>query len=606
MDRVGPQSPLWLQSYDTISNKIAEGWNVNSLDDVGLTLLLRCISTNRMDIVTLLLQNGADPNLGKDADDTGRPLKMAVRQCNYECVESLIAHGATVQCVGTDPDCLKPALYKGTSHLVRYLLDAGLNHRLIFDDKSNLLNVATRLGNDELVEHILSLGCTTVDVNNSDPYGHTCIFHSVVRNKLSQVSLLLKANAAVNVHDTHGIYLLAYAIVSGNYGIVAALIDAGADMEVMDTNQLHCNAAQLALSRGQWEMLRLFVRKGVTMNSQNARGESILDSCWKLLQRGVITPDTGTSIFKFLVDHGANVESMQNYPFVPQGFFVQSPRRLVDLLLNLGLRPIPKTPHILYQTPLREAYMNPDTGLIRHLVEFHHFDINMSDNQEDTISHKAARDLALWRLKEFAELGADFDHLDTSDISPLQYSVFEDQITDSYKFLIEKCNTETILNSLQYIVTSARSRYEVYTIKYLALNLQISQHENLSKQLEGIASRCNTLYQSCITELHRLSVTYLDGVPLLRILKINKYSTLGRNLLMDYILSTYNFQEIFPLFWLELLTNFKVCADYQAVVTSALRNFASLTHLNTNAHHLILDNIFSYLSDDDINNLATL
>ncbi|KAJ8676358.1 hypothetical protein QAD02_012145 [Eretmocerus hayati] len=561
---------------------------------------------NRVDIVALLLQNGADPDLGIGPEDVGRPLRMAIRKRNFECVQLLTEHGADMVHVESDPDCLKPIFHQGEVHLIRYLVYDGLKHTLVFDDGSNLLNAATRLGDIGLIEHLLSLGYSKSDINNADISGHTCIFHSVIRGDSVPVQLLINAGADVNLHDVNGIYLLAYAIVTGNRDMSAALIQAGANVEEMDTAFLHCNAAQLALLRGKWEILRLVVQRGNSLHRQNSRRENILDSCWMMLRMRRCTPDTAALIFRYLVDHGASVDTMKDYPSVPTVFFVHSPRSLIDLALRLGLRPIAREMDIFYQTPLREAYLNRDIGLIKHLVQVHKIDINICNNQEESIIFKAARDQSLERLKEFADLGADFNKWNDMDVAPIQYAVFEDQIAEAFKFMMERSNTPTILNVLKYISDTEKIRYEVCVVEYLASKRSWTDNEYIEQVMPEISARCATQYQSCITELTEMSETTIDGVALLTILKLDKSSTLGRNNLINYIVANFELQDGYPNFWGDLVENFQKCVQHQATVTKAMRNFGALTNLDIDGDLVIMSMIFDNLTEADLSNLALI
>lgn len=85
-------------SYEVISRKITHITDVDTCDNDGVSYLLAATINDRLDVVNLLLEYGANPNC---ADNMGRtPLAMAVgtKKKNAPAIaRSLIRHGA-------DPD----------------------------------------------------------------------------------------------------------------------------------------------------------------------------------------------------------------------------------------------------------------------------------------------------------------------------------------------------------------------------------------------------------------------------------------------------------------------------------------------------------------------
>ncbi|KAJ8670630.1 hypothetical protein QAD02_001889 [Eretmocerus hayati] len=558
--------PLWHGPIEVISRKIQNGWDVNTQDELGASLLLRSVSAQRLDIVKLLLHRGADATLGMSPADAGRPLRVAVHLCRYDIVEVLISHGAQARHLVQDPDALIPAMRRGCTDLIRFLLFVGLDGNLTFNDGANLINQATKYGYADLTRHLLRLGA---NIHNVDMYGQNCIFHAVNNQDAALVRPLLQRGAEVNIHDASGMYLLGRAIVVGNPGIVSDLIEAGADMTRMDVNQLHCNAAQLALIAGNVDIMETVVRIGVDLTARNNHGENILDTCLKVLQNNVLQPMTCTSIFKFLVNKGATVETMRDYPYVPQGFFMYTTRALVDFMMSLGLRPSPPRHNIFYHTPLQEAYHNRDTGLVAHLVNVHGMDINMLDYLGNTLVNKAASDLSLWRLHELSELGADFNIANDGGIQPLQNCIFENNVTEAFKYVLDKSTTDTILHVLGYLSITGKHRYERYVIRYLSLNFNCLEREWLEQQLRMISLQCSIYYQECAIELETMNSTTIDSVPLSFILTLDEKSTLGRNkLILDFV-DTFDMVDIFPNFWSDLVKKFEICAGYQSKIMVA-------------------------------------
>ncbi|KAJ8671383.1 hypothetical protein QAD02_002642 [Eretmocerus hayati] len=209
--------PLWQITGDTLHHMIQTGYEVDSVNNSGMTLLFRATFTKRPDLIRTLLAHGANPNLGTDVIDIGAPLRMAVFQCRFDLVHILITHGANVSQLHLFPDLVKPALQSGNSDLIIYLLQCGLDCNLVFSDGSSLVNHASKLGLTGLVEFLLPFH---PNLGNVDSSGQTCIFHAVINSNALLTSRLISYNAQVNLHDAHGFYLLYYAIKMGNADIM--------------------------------------------------------------------------------------------------------------------------------------------------------------------------------------------------------------------------------------------------------------------------------------------------------------------------------------------------------------------------------------------------
>ncbi|KAJ8669461.1 hypothetical protein QAD02_000720 [Eretmocerus hayati] len=241
---------LWNLTPQNLSDIIDERFNVDACDGYGAPLLLLCISCQRRDLMQVLLNHGADPNLGTNADEIGLPLQVAVNQCRFDFVKMLITHGANIAHIERMPDVLSSALRTGNPDLTRYLHHQGLDPHITFSDMSNLLIAATRWNYSDLVQHLMSL---TPRIHQPDSHGFTCIFHAVICKNLKLVRLFINDGANVNMHDNIEVYLMGYAISTGRRDIVMALISAGANLNEMDSDHVHCNAAQPILQAGYEE-----------------------------------------------------------------------------------------------------------------------------------------------------------------------------------------------------------------------------------------------------------------------------------------------------------------------------------------------------------------
>ena len=99
---------------------------VNDRDGLGRTPLYLAAWVDQPDILSLLLQNGGDPNIGASWKGNARPLHVASRNGHAEVVRRLISAGANVNVPDDDGDTpLLLAARSGSTVVVKLLIGAG-------------------------------------------------------------------------------------------------------------------------------------------------------------------------------------------------------------------------------------------------------------------------------------------------------------------------------------------------------------------------------------------------------------------------------------------------------------------------------------------------
>lgn len=116
---------------------------VNSYSVDGFTPLGLASFFNQADIVELLLEKGADPNIATANDFKVAPLHSACATSDIEIARLLIANGADVnkkQMAGVTP--LHSAAHNGQTELVKLLLQNGADVNAITDNEKTPLAMA--------------------------------------------------------------------------------------------------------------------------------------------------------------------------------------------------------------------------------------------------------------------------------------------------------------------------------------------------------------------------------------------------------------------------------------------------------------------------------
>lgn len=195
---------------------ITSGVNINSPDRFGMTPIAYCAFKGDRDTAKLLLDNGADANLGA-------PLLRAVATGDRELVELLLDRGADVN---AQPHHMTP------------------------------LMTASRRGNSKIVELLLDRGA---DINARGAHG-TALVRAAQNKAPEVVKLLIRRGADLNLKTGSDETALMRASSRGFLDIATMLLEHGADVHVK--NYRKATALTLAAERGHTEIRDLLVAHG--------------------------------------------------------------------------------------------------------------------------------------------------------------------------------------------------------------------------------------------------------------------------------------------------------------------------------------------------------
>lgn len=178
-----------LEEVKRILNK---GANVNGIDEFGGNALSTAAFKANIEIVRILLEAGANPNLISDGDDGDPPLWFA-----------------------------------NSAEVTKLLIDAGANTN--FQNSSGdtiLIITARRWGAFKKMKVLLENGA---DTNIKDNEGKTALMYAAKdKDNLEKVKLLIEFGADINTKDNDGNTALSLAREVGSTKIAKLLVEAGA------------------------------------------------------------------------------------------------------------------------------------------------------------------------------------------------------------------------------------------------------------------------------------------------------------------------------------------------------------------------------------------
>ena len=322
---------------------------LNEKNANGLTPLNLAAYQGKADIVEVLLDMGADMNIGDN--ENSQPVHNAAVAGHIPVLELLLARGVNIE--SKDDNGVTPFLFACSYRQLetaRYLLDKGADLKATNNNGFQALLYAVIGGNVELVQMLID---RKVDVNQkTDDQGITPLFSAASFGRDEIFRLLIDNGAKINIKDIHGATPLSWALNPFSIEEARLLIEKGADVKARDDfgqTPLH----QVA-GRGTISVAQLLLDHGADINAVDINGwVPLTNACW-----------AGPEIVKFLILNGAEV----------------NPPEYKDTTTNCFVAPT---------TPLHLAARDGELEIVKILVE-NGARINIRNREGETPLYLAA------------------------------------------------------------------------------------------------------------------------------------------------------------------------------------------------------------------------
>ncbi|TVY86829.1 Ankyrin, partial [Lachnellula willkommii] len=395
------------------------GADPNAKSREGVTALFEAIQVGRADIVTSLLEHGADPNL----PGPKHMLWPATHQA--PCLQVLLAHGADPK---KAPGIMELAVSFNNIESVRLLLKAGVNPdtkkdgiytplcTAIRDDRADILRLLLSNGADPgvMASEYPTFKCIThkrlhflpiLVEAGADLHNPKGIVETAVSFKnMEALNWLLDQGLNPNDKNAKGMTPLTTAIREGRYDMVDLLLLRGADAHTRGQDWPICMAVRnpLILKRLLSEVAEPRAFKGVMEMAVSANQ---LDSIKLLLAAGISVEDKNGGVFSplttalredrreivayLLTEGGADVNAPGEHLPIVKALrrYHGEDTEMMELLLDHGA-----DPNKMYRgwNAIMQAVENGDPDVLDILSKKAGFDLEVQDEMGKTVVEMAA------------------------------------------------------------------------------------------------------------------------------------------------------------------------------------------------------------------------
>lgn len=198
-------------------------------DQNGVAGLHYAAGYGNVDIVNLLLQNGADPNAQTLGGST--PMMIAARYSRSDIIEILVNTGAQLQLKDRAGNSVfSIAVEYESTNLIDKLLELGYQLDYQSDDARNLLHLMARTGNKKMTKQLIK----KIPEPGIDQRGRNLLANSVIGGLNHIIKDLGKQIESINHLDSLNRNALHYASLKGNAKAVKQFLNSGATISQKD------------------------------------------------------------------------------------------------------------------------------------------------------------------------------------------------------------------------------------------------------------------------------------------------------------------------------------------------------------------------------------
>ncbi|KAG2503012.1 hypothetical protein JM18_009682 [Phytophthora kernoviae] len=218
---------------DVVLLLLEQGADIEKTNGKGCTALICAAQNGHEETVRNILEKGADIELA--TDDGYTPLIIAAQNDQAEVVQLLLEKGADIEIADDNGyTSLIFAAQNGHADIVNIILDSGAAIDTESNDGSTALLVATLFSQLRAVSSLVDHGA---NVDFPDSSGKTSLMVAAQKGDAAVMQLLLENEADVNAQAHNGNSVLVFAALGGHADCIEMLLDLGADANAAGSNK---------------------------------------------------------------------------------------------------------------------------------------------------------------------------------------------------------------------------------------------------------------------------------------------------------------------------------------------------------------------------------
>jgi ankyrin repeat protein len=271
---------------EKVRELIAQHADVNQRDENGWTPLHMAADKGELDIVKLLVANGADVNvkMQREGHKDRTPKSYALGRNYKEIVEFLYAHGADIPRIHL-------AAYRGDLETVKSLIEGGTEVDAN-DDDGTPLHYAAMAGHEAVARFLID---SDANIHAGNRNGWTPLHFAAIGGSAEVARMLVAKGADVEVMSDNGQTPLLRAASEGNKRVIEVLLDNGAGVNTEDQGYGY-TPLHYAARYGHEDVVELLLDKKASIEARLTSGQTPLALAEQVGQ---------TAIAELLRKHGA-------------------------------------------------------------------------------------------------------------------------------------------------------------------------------------------------------------------------------------------------------------------------------------------------------------
>ncbi|RMZ76314.1 hypothetical protein DV738_g4992, partial [Chaetothyriales sp. CBS 135597] len=333
----GPKHPLWPSTYNPKSLQLLLSRGADLRKCPGILEL--ATSLNNVESIKTLINAGVDVNTKKDGVYT--PLCSAIRDNRKELVTLLLASGADPNEPASEYPTFK-CITHNRIHFLPQLVAAGAD----LHKPKGIIEEAIKYNNKEALAYLLEQG---VSPNDRSPDGHTPLTTAIRDNQVEMVDLLLANGADPGIRGQNWPICMAVKQPEILKKLLPKVHNPRAVKGVME----------MAVAANKLESVKLLLAAGVSVEDKNGGVFSPLTSAIR---------EDNTEMVRFLLDEaGADVNAPgEHLPIIKAIRRYRSNTEIIEMLLAHGA-----DINLMYRgwNAILQAVENGDAGVLKTLVE---------------------------------------------------------------------------------------------------------------------------------------------------------------------------------------------------------------------------------------------